>query len=325
MRRSFSSPTATTSAIALLFCLATAAACSSAGGDSPAAAGSGTGATGGAGGSAGTSGGAGTAGDAAACSASSTCSGSAQGATAVCVKTVDVTILSALGAPMVGFHAQVCGGNVCVGGKSDAQGTVHFAPCTNIKSPAFEIVGGPKYVSFAIGITASVTNLGTVKLVNLPTTGQPMPASPPSAATTLESGGVQLTLAAGTKIGIDLIDESEGDPPQFRAMVVQPSQAPEASLGSMGLELLVALGPFGATLSVQAKLSLPNSPQWAAGSVVEIFQQGLDNAGEGNRAPASWSAVGTGRVSADGKSIATDDGAGNGIANMALVGIRRKK
>jgi hypothetical protein len=88
---------------------------------------------------------------------------------------------------------------------------------------------------------------------------------------------------------------------------------------SLGFELVVALTPVGTELCPAVVLTLPNSPQWKAGSAVEIFLHGVDVA-EAWAPYGGWAKVSDGAVSADGLTIETSPGAG--LPALSAVGVR---
>jgi hypothetical protein len=90
---------------------------------------------------------------------------------------------------------------------------------------------------------------------------------------------------------------------------------------SLGFGIIVALTPEGTEVCPAAKLTVPNSPGWPAGSAVEIYLHGVDVA-EAWAPYGGWAKVSDGIVSSDGASVTTVDG--SGLPELSVVGIRRK-
>ncbi|MCB9584156.1 MAG: hypothetical protein H6718_02105 [Polyangiaceae bacterium] len=306
---------------------------SSGSGGSGAAAGStsggtgGAGATGGAGGSAGGVGGSG--GSTPQCADGP---GYATNPTPSRVDQVLAKVVNPQGAPVADLLAQVCGTDFCVNGKTDATGAVvtcqsggqictpGINPGQDMTLPAFKYGAGLNFVKFAYPLPSGTTqfDLGTLAIV---------PLGPPGSGQTLTSGAtvtsneVELTLAENTAVKIDQLTYLTEDEQQFRAVVFDPADAPDAVDPSLNLELLVGTTPIETEFCPAATLSLPNSKGWAADADVEFFVHGVSI--EEEWAPyAGWAKVSDGKVSSDGTKVVTNDG--EGIPHLSVIGVRLK-
>jgi len=82
----------------------------------------------------------------------------------------------------------------------------------------------------------------------------------------------------------------------------------------------IKLAPLGTTFCPPAGLSLKNTPEWSAGTEVEVFVQGL-NVNEKWAPYGTWVKVAEARVSSDGSSIDTTSG---GIPILSSIALSRK-
>jgi hypothetical protein len=233
---------------------------------------------------------------------------------------LSATVVDANGKPVPHLIAQACGTNLCLNGTTDGSGHVVIDANASETKPAFKYGDGVNYARFALplaGPTVSV-DLGSQATFAFDPPALGVPLTPSAEAT---SRGFTLTLPADLEpIQPDPFDFPTADLQKFRAVEVPVAAAPAAVDGSLGFGLLVALTPSDTALCPPAKLTVPNSPGWPAGSLVEFFLHGIDV--EEQWAPyGGWAKVSAGTVSADGASIATDpDG---GLPQLSIVGVRR--
>jgi len=242
---------------------------------------------------------------------------------AICVETVTASLVTPTGTPVPDFGVQVCGKDQCHRAKSDASGNVQFAVCQPVDSPAFEVVGGSKYVTYAIPLQSANTSFSKITLVPLSPDGAAFPAQA-SGEVPLSAGPVTLTLTPGTSVTTFALDCSEPEDQLLRAATVPLDQGPPNLDPSLGIEVLVGLAPGCVSLSAPARLTVPNTAGWAAGTAVEVLQHGTDPF---NAEPApfgGWSVVAIGHVDGNGQTLSTDAVPNNGIMHMSMVGVRRK-
>lgn len=246
------------------------------------------------------------------------------------IVTLTATVVDASGSPIVGMATQLCGTDICNFAKTDENGVATYPscaasdPCTTgpkplspFTKPAFKHGSGVNYARFAYLLPAGEDfDLPAVRALELPAPGT---GDALLAGQTAESGGVELMLADDASI------HSEGfltpDEEQFRIAFLDVDDAPAAVDPSLGLEMLMGVGPIEVNICPAATLSVPNTEGWAAGTQVEFLLHGIDVTEEW--APyGGWAVVSTGAVSEDGNSVVTTDG--EGIPQLSVIGIRRK-
>jgi hypothetical protein len=239
----------------------------------------------------------------------------------MCVVEIDGQLVDATGAPVVGEALFVCGTNLCsLPVKTDAQGNARFSVCANMVAPAFKYLGGTRYVSFAAAVTKPTQTFPPVTIVPLPSEGVAFPAGEGQ----VSSGPVTLQVAAGAVT----FDPSAGAAPsvqEFRAAAMDLAKAPPGLDPSFGAKGLWGLSPLNATLAPAGTLTVPNpdTSDWKPGTKVDFFMNGLDGFPNPPVPYGGWGPVGTGTVSADGQSITTDTGPGNGVPIVGIIGVGR--
>lgn len=240
-----------------------------------------------------------------------------------CVVSVDATLVDLGSQPVAGESVYICGLNLCTSPLlANAMGFVHGDVCLWFVKPAFKYLGGPSYVSFASSIPANTTqvSLAAVPLTPLPMAGVDFPAN----GGDMVSNGVTLTVAANS-FKFDLSESSDPNWHKFRAAQVPLNKAPPYFDTSLKLEVLWGLAPVNAIISPAAAITVPNTQKWAANAVVELFLNGVNNGAANPPAPyGGWAAIGTGKVSADGLTVSSDPGMGNGVPMIGIVGMRLK-
>jgi hypothetical protein len=130
---------------------------------------------------------------------------------------------------------------------------------------------------------------------------------------------VTLSLPADGVVNFE-IDFADEAMQRFVAAVVDISAFPPAELpavpATLGLEVLVATGPFGTHLCPAASLTFPNVAGYDPNSAVELYLNG--NLIFEHYAPyGGWELVGEGTVSADGMTITVE-----GIEMLGVFGVR---
>lgn len=304
------------------------------GGDDGAGGSGGSGATGGSGGTGGAAGSGGQAG------------GGAGGATPQCatgpgyketpapmqVDSLNGKVTDLDGNPAGDTVTTVCGTDICIFGSTDTQGTVvtcdkatsictpGILPGQAIDKPAFKYGLGLNYAKFALLLPSgqSVFDVGTQTTAKFPAMGS---GADLSAGSDASNSGVTVSIPAGAKIKLEP-DYITAEEKQFRAVEIPTAKAPEAVDATLGFEMLVATTPVDTHFCPNAKLTVPNSPGWVAGTEVEFWVHGVNT--EEDWAPyGGWGKVSAGTVSSDGNSIETADG--EGIPLLSVFGIRKKQ
>lgn len=251
-----------------------------------------------------------------ACTASGPCTASS-GTGTECVSVVHARLLGAeTSKGIAGVPVFVCGTNVCsTPVQTAADGSVTLALCLDIAQPALKVFDDPAWVPFATLLTGTGPGFdATVQLTALPGSASVLaPGLDTSGPVTLQvPGSVTFDLEHATT-------ESQG----FRAALVAPGAFTGTGLGGMlqGMPTAVwGLAPLNARLSPPGKLTVPNMQPtaWPAGTMLHVALDGTDTTTATPPAPwGKWGAIGTAHVSADGKTISTDDG--SGIPELAPV------
>jgi hypothetical protein len=237
---------------------------------------------------------------------------------ATCVVSVQASLVDPSGAPVSGEPLLVCGDNLCsLPGVTNSQGSTQFFLCEQMVSPALKLIAGPSYVSFATAVTQSEATFPPITVVPLPATGDAFP----SGAGTVTSGPVTLAVGAGA-VTFDPSQPTDANTQSFRAAQVDVAKVPAALPASLTLDAIWGLAPVNATLSPPGALTLPNSASYPAGSRVDLYMNGVEPEASAAVPYGTWGPVGTGTVSADGTTITTDSGTGNGIPVLSMVGVR---
>ena len=254
---------------------------------------------------------------AAACTPSSSCgTGSGVGQ---CVTTVDATLFDPSGKPVAGVPVFTCGTNLCTEPHpTAADGHAQVAACLDIAAPALKVFNDPAWVPFAAlleGAGPSYT-LAHVTLAPLPASGTPLAKGHNASA------GVSLDVTGTVTFDLEHMSAASRG---FRAASVTPGWYASTGLdpATLHIEVVWGLAPLNTKLSPAATLTVPNSAGWTAGAQVDVFLNGTDTSTSTPPAPwGTWGPIGTAHVSADGKTVATDPGAGNGLPEVAMVGLK---
>jgi hypothetical protein len=234
------------------------------------------------------------------------------------------------GNPAANVSATVCGTDICIYGSTDSQGNVEtcdeslgictpgIKPYKALKKPAFKFGLGITYVKWAIPLPAGATHaLGDVMTAKLPDISTGLELTPGS---DLDSGGIVLSIPADAKVDVDLLSYELPEQHRFRAVEVPVAKAP-AFAQAEGFEIIVGTTPVDTYICPAAKLSVPNSPGWPAGTEVEFWLHSVEPAEEW--APyGGWAKVSDGTVSGDGQSVVTADG--QGVPQLSVFGIKKK-
>ena len=205
----------------------------------------------------------------------------------------------------------VCAG-LCFFGGSDASGVfaVHVDSHIVLADYAFEVHGRPDaatyYAPLPSGTAPALAYTSPLTLPLLPATGTAIPED--AAAHTVSSGGLTLTLLAGTKVQFSVEDfgVDHGHELRVRSFAlpttlpfIDPNKQPAA---------LYALAPFEAAFSQKVALTLNNTAALPAGAAVQVkVMRGLVN----DTPPAGrFDDAALAHVSSNGATISTDPGEG---------------
>jgi hypothetical protein len=249
-----------------------------------------------------------------ACTASGPCTPSSGGSE--CVSVVHAKLVKADGSGAAGVPVFVCGTNVCsLPASTASDGTATLTLCLEFAGPALKVFDDPAWVPFAALLRGAGPSFdATVQLTPLPAAGGVLaPGTNTSGPVTLDvSGTVTFDLEHATPA-------SRG----FRAALAGAGAFAGTGLApsaSQMPDVVWGLAPLNTKLSPPGTLTVPNMQPnaWPAGMMLHVALDGTDTTTATPPAPwGTWGEIGTAHVSADGKTITTDDGAG--IPELAPV------
>jgi hypothetical protein len=143
----------------------------------------------------------------------------------------------------------------------------------------------------------------------------------PTGGGAVTSSAATLTVAASA-VTFDPTEPNDVDLHRFRAAQVPIAKAPPGTPAN--IEVVWGLGPVNAALKPAAKLTVPNTAMWPANAAVLVYLNGVDAFEMTPPVPyGTWGAIGTAHVSADGMTVSTDTGVGNGLPMLGMVGMRK--
>lgn len=232
------------------------------------------------------------------------------------VDSVTAVVQDLSGAPLGDLPIQVCGLDLCLYFNTMPDGTVVANTNKMLKKPAIKYGDGLAYAKLGIVLTQAVTNVGTVHTEKLPASGPAI-----TVGNAAFSGGLTITPAPG---GI-IFDELTYDTPDkqaLRAVLLPIDKLTGFVDPMMGLEIVYGTAPIETVFCGRAKASVPNTPNWPAGTAVEFYLFDTEVAQE--FAPyIGWAKVSEGSVTADGMNVETASDGGLPALGAAL-GIKKK-
>jgi hypothetical protein len=220
--------------------------------------------------------------------------------------TFSVRLVDPLGSHLPDTPALICGKDVCSLVTTDGSGRIDktFSPPLQGDAIALKTGDGIRFAEFVLPIEESTADLGDQVMFPFPdaTSG-----TVPAPDTAVESNGVSLVVTRGASVEIDPIVYTRAVDQQFRAVVVAPTEFPDAVDGGEGFGLVVAVRPVDARICPPARLSVPNVPGWAPNAEVEVFLHGV-SISEAYAPYGGWAELTRGVVDADGKTVTTTAG-----------------
>lgn len=254
------------------------------------------------------------------CAEAKACEGDPPSMDAQCVVSLDTAMADPSGAPVTGEKLFFCGTNICTSPlAADPQGKIHEYLCGWFIKGAAKYLGGTKYASFASGAMTGQTavTFPTLTLVALPQAGVDIPTSG-----AITSNMVSLDLASSTTVKFDPSEPNDADLHRFRAVQIPAGKFPPGTPSAV--DVVWGLAPINAALSPSAKLTVPNVASWPANAAVQVYLNGADAYDAAPPAPyGGWGTIGAAHVSADGQTVSTDSGAGNGVPMLGMVGLHK--
>jgi len=224
------------------------------------------------------------------------------------------TAVDADGQPLVAEPVQVCGINICLFETTNANGEVTVAQGEDpLDTPLFKV--GDGLVRAKIGYSLPEGDEPQVDgtTIDLVDSGTAL-----ATGASAEADGVVLTIADDAAVGLNLLEFGGAGEDTFRAAVV-PSNLTDTIAPGEGFAIVVALGPHETLFCPSAAIEIPNDTDLAAGTAVEIVQQGLE-IGSYFTEYGTWERVALGHVSDDGATIVTDEG--QGLPILSSIGVR---
>lgn len=244
---------------------------------------------------------------------------------AVAGGSVTAKIVDEAGAPVANQPVYICGTDLCTNPQMTAMdGSVSISTTIMMKNPAFKFGDATTYAELAIPMamaTANFPKLTTAKLSD-------KPGAPLTPGTTATSGEVSISIPAGASVSFDIYHAACEDQ-VFHAVNLPltdlgPVLDPVTINGSPAdFKVFYAMGPAETAICPSAKVTVPNSQDWPAQAAVEFWIMTTDTTQK--YAPyGGWAKMSDGAVSADGKTVSTNDGAGQGFVLIENFAIRLK-
>ncbi|MEJ7730939.1 MAG: hypothetical protein WKG00_17190 [Polyangiaceae bacterium] len=231
------------------------------------------------------------------------------------VDSVEATLEDTDGNPIADSQVQLCGINLCLYGDTDGTGHVTVpGGAEMLERPAFKYGDGTRHARFAVPVVEADTSLGTLVTVALPSEGVDL-----AIGTVVESGPVELDIAAGSGFVLDELTLDEPDELLFRAASMDPTLLPAGVGVPEGMVTVYGVAPLETIFCPPAQVTVTNETGLPADSAVEFWSHGVD-VFELAAPYAGWRKVSDGTVSADGMTISTT--AGQGIEVLTTFGIK---
>lgn len=216
---------------------------------------------------------------------------------------------------------------VCYGAAAGDDGVFSIPVGAYLRSSdyALHVSGRPSFADVYTKVPAAANDAiaigAPIRLPALPANGPMLPTSPTSAASRIESAGLALDLPAGVSLTVDVADVALGDlGRQLRVAAVPTSDTPDFARRLPGVAAMFAIAPPGAVASAPLGVHITNDAALPPGTAVEILVLDDDYAPlpptAGTARPAAKA-----HVSADGRTIDTDEG--EGITHLTWLILQR--
>ena len=224
------------------------------------------------------------------------------------------------GQPAANIASTVCAFNICLYGTPSPAGLVNIdAGGQLMVEPRFTYGDGVSFPKLAAHIpTFPAHDFGVVHTAALPPNAQ---GAAIAAGQQAMSGGAVLTVPAGGQFEFDQLTYPDAPDWVFRAVEI-PVVGTNIPANDMGFELIYGVAPIHTRFCPAAGLTLPNTANWPADSVVEFFINGT-TVFEDFAPYGGWAKIAEGAVSSDGTTVSTN--AGEGVTELDTVGVRLKQ
>jgi hypothetical protein len=239
----------------------------------------------------------------------------------LCVTSLTAAVKDLDGNAIPDLVTTACGSG-CTYGKTDATGTTRMQVRRYMYKPALMLHGRSRWATlYSRFDAAGDIDRGTIFLPIMPfAEGVVLPEE--GAAGTVSFRDVTFSFAAGTEIKIERLELQEPDEQKFRAISVPLDKAPPFVTAAGGnFAAIYAMTPFATRIKPGAAVTIANTAKLPAGAAVDLFQQAtmLDDS---NGPYGGFSKVAEAHVSADGATIATDEG--QLVTEITWLGVRAR-
>lgn len=235
----------------------------------------------------------------------------------VMIGTISAKIVDLAGQPVPkDLSAQVCGTDICITGTTNALGAVTEQVNQTLVKPAFKYGDARTFAKMLIPVKAGNTDFGVITTAALPAAGVDFVPGK-----TMVSGDVSIEIAANGVAEVDPLLYPEALDQQLRAVTIPVDKVPAVLAGAPTITQLYGVAPVDTVFCPPAKVTVPNADPAAlpAGADVEFLILNVETI-ESWGPYGEWQKVSDGKVSADGKTIATTEG----LPVLHLFGIRKK-
>lgn len=239
----------------------------------------------------------------------------------LCVTSLTAAVKDLDGNAVPDLVTTACGSG-CTYGKTDATGTTRMQVRRYMYKPALMLHGRSRWATYYSRFDAAGDiDRGTLFLPVMPfAEGVVLPEG--GAAGTVSFRDVTYSFSAGTEIKIERLELQEPDEQKFRAISVPLDKAPPFVAAAGGnFAAVYAMTPFGTRIKPGASVTIANTAKLPAGAAVELFQQAT-MLNDSNGPFGGFSKVADAHVSADGATIATDEG--QLVTEITWLGVRLK-
>lgn len=235
------------------------------------------------------------------------------------VGAISANVVDTSGAPVPDILVQLCGLDLCIGGNTNATGSVQVSgDGLDILQPAFKVGDGLTYAKMLRPLGPGDAVFNPLVTPKLPPFAQ---GAKLAAGTIMQSANTSLEIEPKGVFEVDVLLFDDPATQVYRAAPI-PAAVMDPSVVTAGpkLEVFHALGPTGTLLCPPAKFKIPNEAGWAAGTSVEFFVLGME-VSEVWAPYGEFAKVSDGHVDSDGKTISTTDG--QGLPILGIIGVRR--
>ncbi|MCC6649236.1 MAG: hypothetical protein IT374_27160 [Polyangiaceae bacterium] len=226
----------------------------------------------------------------------------------VCVSGVSGRLVDLEGTPLAARLTTVCGGDICFYGRTGGDGAFTTPVGARVVPDEYVVFahGAPTHATLLVELTRALStpDVRLPELVRLPRLPADGPALPPDDGPggVVSSGGLTLSIPAGTRVSLDVEDVARGDLGRMLRVVrvSGPDLPPFAR--ELGAAFAFAAAPFDASFSRPVGATIEVAGELSPGQAVEIWDQEASFLGDTTRTGGAHR-VAEGVVSPDGREI----------------------